>query len=40
MSEGSIHAGRAPSPMGPDDRTKILRFPLRIQDDIPFLMAI
>src|SRR5262249_17531292 len=27
----------APSPMGPEDRTKIPRFPIYIQDDIPFL---
>jgi len=28
-----------PSPMGPDDLTKIPRFPIYIQDDIPFLMV-
>jgi hypothetical protein len=29
----------APSPAGPEDRTKIPRFPIHIQDDIPFLMV-
>jgi hypothetical protein len=28
-----------PSPMGPEDLTKIPRFPIYIQDDIPFLMV-
>lgn len=28
-----------PSPMEPEDRTKIPRFPIYIQDDIPFLMV-
>jgi hypothetical protein len=29
----------APSPPGPEDRTKIPRFPIYIQDDIPFLVV-
>ena len=33
-----MHVGQ-PSPMGPEDLTKIPRFPIYIQDDIPFLMV-